>query len=87
MNIDDLEEQELARALQPMHQALAADGYALKVEVSEEVVLVTIEAGDEACAVCLIPKDLMDAMIHSSLESEGFAMEGRTLHLLYPSEP
>ena len=72
------------RALQPMQLALEADGYSLIVEMSNEVLHVKVEAGFDACADCLIPKDLMSEMIRSRLEDEQFGMEGRLLKLSYP---
>lgn len=72
------------QALQPMQLALAADGYSLIVEMSNEMLHVKVEAGSNACADCLIPKDLMSEMIRSRLEDEQFGMGGRLLKLSYP---
>jgi hypothetical protein len=84
--MDDPKGDRLSQALTPMTQALAADGYHLKLDVSEESILVSIEAGPDACADCLIPKDLMLDMLRTRLEDEGLLSSDLPIHLSYPSE-
>lgn len=47
---------------------LQADGYGLALSVGDEGIRVCVTATEEACAECLIPKDLMDSMVRDSLE-------------------
>lgn len=49
--------------LADLQQTLAADDYHLSVERDADAAVVTITAGPEACAECLVPKDLMKRML------------------------
>jgi hypothetical protein len=60
----------------------AADGYELLVrDVTRERVVVEIKAGPEACADCLVPKEMMRAQFEA-------ALGGRTsmVELVYPGD-
>ena len=46
---------------------LAADGYLLEIAEQGTRVRVTISATPEACADCLVPKDLMRAILGQTL--------------------
>jgi hypothetical protein len=46
-------------ALEPLATALAADGYVLRVTVTGPGALrLDVRAGDDACADCLVPRDV-----------------------------
>src|SRR5688500_17458419 len=48
-----------AEALGPLAQALAADGYELNVELTQEhAVRLDVRATESACEECLVPKEL-----------------------------
>lgn len=65
-------------------EGLVADGYDLLVdEVSSGTARLRITAGPDACAECLVPKDLMIDMLKASLED---LPEIKQLELAYPSE-
>jgi len=49
--------------LAELQKTLAADDYHLTVERDADAAVVTITAGPEACAECLVPKDLMKRML------------------------
>lgn len=56
MPIDQTQFEDLKKTLQ-------ADDYHLSVELDGDAAVATITAGPEACAECLIPKDLMKRML------------------------
>lgn len=65
-------------------EGLVADGYDLLVdEVSAGTARLRITAGPDACAECLVPKDLMIDMLKASLED---LPEIKQVELAYPSE-
>jgi len=47
--------------------ALAADGYHLQIAETGDRVRVTITAGPEACADCLVPENLMRGILGQAL--------------------
>jgi len=58
---------------------LAADGYHLQIAETGDRVRVTITAGPEACADCLVPKDLMRGILGRALGVDSAAID-----LTYP---
>jgi hypothetical protein len=60
---------------------LAADGYELEVGEEGDRVRVTIIATDQACADCLVPKDLMRAILAQTLSIPAGAID-----LTYPRD-
>lgn len=60
--------QDLDGALQKFRDTLAADGYLLgwSVENGDRVVI-TITAGEDACADCLVPMPVMEAIMSDAL--------------------
>ncbi|WP_129668196.1 hypothetical protein [Phytoactinopolyspora endophytica] len=46
-----------------LRSSLEADDYHLDVQVSDDTAVATITAGPDACAECLVPKDLMRSML------------------------
>jgi hypothetical protein len=69
---------ERARALRT---SLAADGYQMEIAEAAGRVSVMIRATPEACADCLVPKDLMRGILGSAL---GVAQDH--IDLTYPRE-
>jgi hypothetical protein len=65
-----------------LRSALAADGYLVDVAADGARVRVTISATPEACADCLVPKDLMRGILGQALGVPDDAID-----LTYPSEP
>jgi hypothetical protein len=74
----------LESLLAPFAEALAADGYSARVTDSPIEVVVDIIAGPDACAECLIPRDLMSTMIRE-LFGAHLGPE-RRLRLSYPED-
>jgi hypothetical protein len=62
-----------------LRSTLAADGYELDVAEDGDRVRVTIIATDQACADCLVPKDLMRGILAQAL---GVPPDG--IDLTYP---
>ena len=65
-------------------EGLVADGYDLLVdEVAGDIAKLRITAGPDACAECLVPKDLMIDMLKASLED---LPSIKKVELVYPSD-
>jgi hypothetical protein len=62
-----------------LRSTLAADGYLLEVAEQGTRVRVTISATPQACADCLVPKDLMRGILGQTLGVPEDAIE-----LMYP---
>ena len=60
--------------------SLAADGYQMEVAEAGDRVRVTITASPQACADCLVPKDLMRGILGQALGVPPDAID-----LTYPS--
>lgn len=63
-------------ALQQFRELLAADGYALTwTNPAEDRVVVQVEAGAEACADCLVPRPVMEAIMSEALEATPYRLD------------
>ena len=71
---DDEQVRELQRSLE-------ADGYRLELEERDGRVGAVISAGPGTCADCLVPKDLMRAMLGRAL-----GVDEQAIDLRYPSD-
>lgn len=70
--------------LEPIRQALQADGYDLEVEeLGAGQLQLSVTAGPDACEECLIPKEMMKGMIAASLGARDGVKE---IKLRYPGE-
>lgn len=68
--------QDLKDALQPLRDVLTGDGYDLDWALSPAgSVAVTVIAGPDACADCLVPQPLMAAILSDSLSSTPYKLE------------
>ena len=61
--------------------SLAHDGYLLDVTEAGHRVRVTITATPQACADCLVPKDLMRGILSNAL-----GVAGDTIEITYPAD-
>src|SRR5690348_4392079 len=61
--------------------SLATDGYRMEIAEEGDHVSVTITATPEACADCLVPKDLMRSML-----SQALGVPAEAIGLTYPRE-
>ena len=62
--------------------SLAADGYRMEIAEAGDRVRVTITATPQACADCLVPKDMMRGILGQALGVPRDAID-----LTYPSAP
>jgi hypothetical protein len=69
-------------ALAPFTEMMAADGYALRWDAGDETdrIVVRIEATEGACADCLVPLPVMEAIMSQALEPTPFALD----HVVLP---
>ncbi|ORT57573.1 hypothetical protein [Streptomyces sp. CB03238] len=62
----------VAAALDPLARTLAADGYRLEVtrlEAAARRLVLTIAAGEGACAECLVPEELLCRLARERLSA------------------
>jgi hypothetical protein len=64
-----------------LQSSLAADGYHLDIAEAGDRVRVTITATPQACADCLVPKDLMRGILEQAL-----GVPGEAIDLAYPRD-
>jgi hypothetical protein len=77
---------EIADALAPLISMLSADGYALELrEESREVLVAEIKLLPDACAECLVPKEIMRAQFESALRN-ALAIDPPEIRLIYPAD-
>jgi hypothetical protein len=75
--------QTLDHALQRFRDVLAADGYDLRWSVTaQDRVVVEIRAGPEACADCLVPLPVMEAIMSDALAPTPYALD----HIVLPAK-
>jgi hypothetical protein len=65
-----------------LQRSLEADGYRLEFEERDGRVGAVISAGPGTCADCLVPKNLMRAMLGRAL-----GVDEQVIDLRYPSDP
>ncbi len=70
-----------AERLQALRSSLAADGYFLELTEQGGRIGAIITAGPGTCEDCLVPKDLMRAILGQAL-----GVDGETIDLSYPRE-
>ena len=64
-----------------LRSTLAADGYLLEIAERGTRVRVTISATPQACADCLVPKDLMRGILEQAI-----GVPADTIDLTYPRD-
>ena len=70
-------------ALGKFREMLASDGYDLSWELTDTAtVVVQIEAGPDACADCLVPLPIMEAIMSDALAPTAYALD----HIVLPAE-
>ncbi|NEE00449.1 hypothetical protein [Phytoactinopolyspora halotolerans] len=79
-NVDD--SAAVDAALQQFRDMLANDGYLLTWSKSgEDQVVVQVEAGPDACADCLVPQPVMEAIMSEALEATPYRLD----HVVLPA--
>lgn len=70
-------------ALQQFTDMMAADGYVLTWKPSEaDRIVVRIDASDGACADCLVPVNVMEAIMAKALEPTAYSLD----HVVLPAD-
>jgi hypothetical protein len=76
---------EVEAALGEMRTMLAADGYSVAVKVGDKVGIEVV-AGPEACADCLVPKQVMAGVVSGMLARGGVTVAESDIELTYPAD-
>ena len=72
----ETQQKDVDAALAPFTEMMAADGYLLSWEpTAEDRIVVRIDATAEACADCLVPTRVMEAIMSTALEPTPYALE------------
>jgi hypothetical protein len=72
---------EVDAALKNLTEMIANDGYLLRWEPSDgDTIVITIDAGPEACADCLVPLVVMEAIMSNALEGTRYSLD----HVVMP---
>jgi hypothetical protein len=67
---------ELDQALQGLRDLLGADGYRLGYDVRNgRELVVSVVAGPDACAECLVPKQVMEGILTDALQGTEFTVD------------
>jgi hypothetical protein len=67
-------------ALRPMRATLAADGYGLEWSLQEQNQIgIQVFAADDACGECLVPTEMMRAIIDEALHETPYTVGSITL--------
>ena len=80
-----LTDAELKTSLDGLIAGLSADGYVLDVRSSGDGrVEITIDATAEACADCLVPKDVMRSIAATMMNGAGASVAEDDIVITYP---
>jgi hypothetical protein len=76
---------QLNEALQGMSAGLAADGYTLDARWADDGrVRITVDATPDACADCLVPRDVMRSIAATMLGNAGVNVSADDVDVTYP---
>lgn len=75
----------IAEALSSLREMLAADGYELELNEDGPALVAEIKVGPEACADCLVPKDMMRLYFEQALKPV-CGPEAPEVRLVYPED-
>jgi len=64
----------LDAALSDLRTQLERDGFTAEWDVADDVVSFRVVATDAACAECLVPKMVMEAMLDDAVDGTGFTL-------------
>jgi Fe-S cluster biogenesis protein NfuA len=74
----------IEEALHDVRSMLDADGYQLELcDTNDYRIVLSVMAGPEACAECLVPQELLSAVVEKHLQSVGLAL---SVEIRYPRE-
>jgi hypothetical protein len=76
----------IAEALAPLREMLSADGYELNLRAEgRDLLIAQIIAGPEACAECLVPREMMRTYFESALRA-ALGVDPPEVRLIYPTD-
>ena len=79
--------EKVRRALGPIEEAFAADGYRLDSRLSDpQHIILTITPLDGACAECLIPEEILRPMVTRTLAAAELPAGDVALEIEYPQD-
>lgn len=78
-------DQVLEEALSGVQQILEADGYALDFEEASGMLSLTVRATFDACADCLVPKEVFMSIVMGRLIKSGIVIDPIDIELNYPT--
>jgi hypothetical protein len=64
----------LDAALADLRSQLERDGFTAEWDVTDDEVGFRVVATDAACEECLVPKAVMEAMLHDAMDGTGFTL-------------
>ena len=76
---------ELDDALVKMRAMLGADGFELLSEAIEDRVSLTVVATPDACAECLVPRELFVSIAADALSKAGITIPAEKIDVTYPA--
>ena len=77
-------EARIRELLTPLCGALESDGYGLEVSLQPDLIRLHVVAGPEACADCLVPRELMEEMFRAKLPMSATGLGHDNVALSYP---
>jgi hypothetical protein len=86
MTRDQGSESDFGAALAPLAETLACDGYTLKIEPDLPRLNLKIVAGPDACADCLVPREMFGALATRALTNAGISTHAVILKISYPRD-
>ncbi|MGF1617306.1 MAG: hypothetical protein ACFCU2_05795 [Acidimicrobiia bacterium] len=79
-------EDTIKELLAPLSRGLEADGYQLEVALRPGVIDLEVVAGPEACADCLVPRELMEQMFRARLGPDATGLDHDNVTVTYPAD-
>jgi len=71
-------------AISATRKGLEASGFRVVCTGADDVLTVSVLAGPDACAECLVPKAVLQSIIGGELAAEGVAARG--VEIVYPAD-
>jgi hypothetical protein len=72
--------------LDPLKRGFRADGYALTADVVANQLIVRVGALSDACDDCLVPKEIMRAMVLGVLQGQWPQFVDDDIQIIYPTD-
>ena len=71
-------------AISATKKGLEASGFSVVCAGRDDILTVSVLAGPDACAECLVPKAVLESIIGGELAAEG--IEVRSVEIVYPTD-